>query len=323
MTNSIVPLVSIVICVYNGEKYLRRCLQSVIKQSYEHIEIIVVNDGSVDNSKAIIEEYAKLDSRVVMIDKLNNGIAEARKTGINHAKGKYIQYLDCDDALIDNAIEYLVNRAEDTQADIIASPFFLCDGEDKKLSDIVEFEQMSGIEYLRCILQSKAYWAMWTKFHLRSLYSDNIERLNMSFGEDVVLSTQILLRAEKVFSIDTPVIDYYIYPSSISHDLGERAYRDFCIYTCWIDDYIVRVGLKETYVKDLALFHVRNTQARLHWKKIKDVHNEMSRLLVELRDYPDLKQLLSHRERKIVETYRVSALLGYWRLCYYNWKNKL
>lgn len=317
------PLVSIIICVYNGEKYLGRCLQSAVEQSYKNIEIIIVNDGSVDNTLSVIEEYVKLDSRIIAINKVNEGTSEARKTGVDRAQGKYIQYLDCDDALMGNAIECLVKRAEDTQADVVVVPFFFCDGAGRTKSDIIEFEQISGIEYLKYILYSKAYWAMWTKFHLRSLYSEGIERLNISFGEDVVLSTQILIRSEKVVSINTPVVDYYVYPTSVSHHLGEKAYREFSAYAHWFDDYIKRIGLEKELASELTLFHVKNTQARIHWKKTKDVDGEMKRLIMELKDYPDLMLLLTAREKKIVTTYQISALLGYWRLCYYKWKNKL
>ena len=71
------------------------------------------------------------------------------------------------------------------------------------------------------------------------------------------------------------------------------------------------------------MFHIKNTQARLHWKKVKDVNKEMNRLMIELGDYPEFWKLLSRREKKIVTTYRLSSLLGYWRLYYYNSKNKL
>lgn len=169
MNDTLSPLVSIIICVYNGEKYLERCLQSAMSQSYKNIEIIVVNDGSMDNTPVIIENYVKLDCRIIVINKQNGGISEARRIGVNRARGKYIQYLDCDDVLMSNAIGCLVNRAEETQADVVVAPFFFCEDGGRKESDSMEFEQMSGIEYLKCILCSRAYWAMWTKFHLRSL----------------------------------------------------------------------------------------------------------------------------------------------------------
>lgn len=79
MNDTLSPLVSIIICVYNGEKYLERCLQSAMSQSYKNIEIIVVNDGSMDNTPVIIENYVKLDCRIIVINKQNGGISEARR----------------------------------------------------------------------------------------------------------------------------------------------------------------------------------------------------------------------------------------------------
>lgn len=95
-----------------------------MSQSYKNIEIIVVNDGSMDNTPVIIENYVKLDCRIIVISKQNGGISEARRIGVNRARGKYIQYLDCDDVLMSNAIGCLVNRAEETQADVVVAPFF-------------------------------------------------------------------------------------------------------------------------------------------------------------------------------------------------------
>jgi hypothetical protein len=100
-------------------------------------------------------------------------------------------------------------------------------------------------------------------------------------------------------------------------------HTDFNVYVRWFDDYIERNGLHEEFARELALFHIKNTQARLHWKKVKDVNKEMNRLMIGLGDYPEFWKLLSRREKKIVTTYRLSSLLGYWRLYYYNWKNKL
>ena len=85
MNDTLSPLVSIIICVYNGEKYLERCLQSAMSQSYKNIEIIVVNDGSMDNTPVIIENYVKLDCRIIVINKQNEGISEQESLFIRHS----------------------------------------------------------------------------------------------------------------------------------------------------------------------------------------------------------------------------------------------
>ncbi len=116
----------------------------------------------------------------------------------------------------------------------------------------MEFEQMSGIEYLKCILCSRAYWAMWTKFHLRSLYDEGIRRLGISFGEDVALSTQILVRSGKVVSIILRFLIIMFIPLRYLTIWGERAYLDFNVYVRWFDDYIERNGLHEEFARELA-----------------------------------------------------------------------
>lgn len=104
--------VSIIIPVYNVEKYLPRCLDSIINQTYTQLEIICVNDGSPDNSSAILEEYAKKDNRVKIINQENKGLSGARNTGIEAATGEYIVFLDSDDWMDEEALEAAVAKAE-------------------------------------------------------------------------------------------------------------------------------------------------------------------------------------------------------------------
>lgn len=113
-------MVSVIIPVYNVEKYLRECLDSVLAQTYKDLEVILVDDGSSDNSGAICDEYAERDSRFRVIHKKNGGQATARNIGVSVSHGKYIYYLDSDDYLSSDAIEKLVRCADETDADIIA-----------------------------------------------------------------------------------------------------------------------------------------------------------------------------------------------------------
>ena len=99
------PLVSIIVPVYNNEKYLRQCLDSITNQTFKDIEIILVDDGSTDNSASICEEYAKEDSRVVFIHSENKGVSNARNIGIDKSKGKFIMFCDSDDWLENDYIE--------------------------------------------------------------------------------------------------------------------------------------------------------------------------------------------------------------------------
>lgn len=121
--------VSIIIPVYGVEKYISQCLESVINQSYENIEIIVVNDGTKDNSMKIVEEYL-LDERIKIINKENGGLASAKNRGIEEATGEYIYFLDSDDWIEVNTIEVLVE--ESNNLDIIYSNFWYFDEKNQK-----------------------------------------------------------------------------------------------------------------------------------------------------------------------------------------------
>lgn len=112
------PLISIIIPVYNVSKYLRKCIESVICQSYKNIEIILVDDGSKDDSGKICDEYAKNDSRIKVIHKENNGVSAARNTGIESSNGKYLCFVDGDDYVMKDYVEYLFKLLKKNDADI-------------------------------------------------------------------------------------------------------------------------------------------------------------------------------------------------------------
>lgn len=113
------PLVSVIIPVFNAEKYIKRALSSLVSQTYENIEIICVNDGSTDHSANILERMAESDNRVKVITQVNSGPAKARNTGLDIARGKYISFVDSDDFVDKEMYATLVNIAETQSADII------------------------------------------------------------------------------------------------------------------------------------------------------------------------------------------------------------
>ncbi|WP_172136049.1 glycosyltransferase [Adlercreutzia sp. ZJ473] len=113
------PLVSIIVPVYNSAPYLRKALDSLLRQTYKNLEVICVNDGSKDDSLSILEEYARQDSRITVVNKENSGAGATRNVGMGHVRGKYLCFFDSDDFLVQNAIEDLVRIAEKNQADAV------------------------------------------------------------------------------------------------------------------------------------------------------------------------------------------------------------
>lgn len=117
------PVISIIIPIFNQEMYLGKCLHSVIRQTFRDIEIILVNDGSTDNSLRICQKYAKKDNRIVIIDKKNNGVAQARKTGFLKASGEYVCFVDSDDYLTSNALAILYDLSQKKKADMVVGSY--------------------------------------------------------------------------------------------------------------------------------------------------------------------------------------------------------
>ena len=141
--------VSIIIPVYNAKKYLANTLDSVIKQTYKNLEIILVNDGSTDNSKDICESYAKIDKRIKVINKENGGVSSARNYGLALAKGEYISFVDSDDFLFENMIETLVNDIQNTNAEIAVCGYWhVTEEEYRKIRKTATNEKFVNVEVL-------------------------------------------------------------------------------------------------------------------------------------------------------------------------------
>lgn len=312
------PLVSVVIPAFNRESTLDACIRSVISQTYKNLEVIVINDNSSDDTKSVIEKYAAQDSRVFLINKKDSGkLMQVRKMGIEAAHGKYIQYLDSDDTLCEEkVIEYLVNKAETTHADMVVAPFFYCVDGTLQKSLFFDFEELSGIDYLKEMMMWKAHWCVWSKFHLRSLYENVAFNPDISLGEDLILSAQLLFYAKKVVPIYEEIINYNFTPSSMSHSdsFNDAKYEDFKKYVKWFDDFMYSKGLTNVLKKEIAFFHLKAVQLQLSWRKIEDVDKEMGKLITNIKLYPEFSKALHRRERRLVALYRISHWLGYQKL---------
>lgn len=324
--NDSLPLVSVIIPVYNSEDYLDACVLSVLKQTYQSLEIIIVNDGSTDNSLSIIRKYEQLDNRIFCINKSNEGLPLARKSGLDHAHGKYIQHLDSDDTLLETAIERLVNRAEETEADIVAAPFYFCfqDKSPQKSADL-RFDELSGFEYYCEILHFQAYWSVWSNFQKRSLFLDNIIQTvpDISFGEDAILMTQLILNADKVVSLSEPILNYNRYSTAMSLQVHKSKYEEYRAYQKWIEEYLRTKGVYKLLEKEMAVMHLKKTFLSISWRRLEYVGQDMKRLIADLNLFPELANEMSKQELKLVACYKLSSLLGYIKLRWYCKKNKL
>ena len=118
------PILSIIVPAYNIEKYLKRCLDSIINQSYKNFECIIVNDGSTDRTRTICDEYAKKDSRIIVIHQENGGLSVARNKAMKVVRGKYVSFVDGDDYIMKTYCETLINLLEDNDADVAKCDYY-------------------------------------------------------------------------------------------------------------------------------------------------------------------------------------------------------
>ena len=148
-------LISVVIPIYNVEEYLPRCIESVIKQTYENIEIILVDDGSPDSCYDICEEFSKKDGRIKVIHKENGGLSDARNFGINISKGKYITFIDSDDYVSDDYIEYLYFMIKKYKTKISTCGHYICYDDNQVVKTALETKKVNKETALKSILYDK------------------------------------------------------------------------------------------------------------------------------------------------------------------------
>lgn len=171
-------LISVVVPIYNVEKYLRTCIDSIMNQNYKKLEIILCDDGSTDSCPQICDEYAKIDSRIKVIHKKNGGLSDARNAGINIAKGKYITFVDSDDFLLEDMIETLYILSKKYDADFVMCKKMDC-GDDDIVSTIVppcdslNIKVFEGREKMAAYLKTNQIeTTAWKKLYNRSLFGD-------------------------------------------------------------------------------------------------------------------------------------------------------
>lgn len=314
------PLVSVIVPVYNGEKYIERCLDSVLSQSYPNIELLVVDDGSTDGTGAVIERYCACHPGIICIRQTNRGLEASRQRGVESAGGKYIQYLDADDAFHDSeVIGNLVSVAESENADIVISPFIFRHGDRSEPSVPHVPGLISGTGYISLMLKGDGYFAIWAKFHKRSLYDEGIKRIGVSIGEDAVLSVQLLSRSRRAVCSRVTVIDYYVYDTSMSHKLNDKSFNDIQQYSTFVESYVD--GMSDAGLAEgLAYFRTRIAMLKIHIRRMKEADADMPEVLSGIETWPGILDTLTRRERKIVNAYRRSRCLGRLLLAYYKRK---
>jgi len=240
--------VSVIVPVYNVEKYLRRCLDSIVNQTLKDIEIICVNDGSTDSSFEILKEYKSKDDRIKVIDKRNEGVSIARNTGIDIASGDFIGFVDSDDWVDLDFYEKLYAAAIRTNSDIAAAEIIRLSKYNKKYH--LKFEKEISTDVFAqkleiCDVPDKSY--VWNKIYKR----DKINAINLRFKpgmifEDVIFTPVALHDLGKLTTVAGISYYYWRNSNSLVTQRHEKAKQDSFWAHKWALDYFKEHGIDTT-----------------------------------------------------------------------------
>lgn len=206
------PLISVIIPIYNVESYLRRCLDSVLRQTYPNLEIILVDDGSPDNCPSICDEYATKDTRIIVIHKKNGGLSDARNAGLDICKGDYITFIDSDDSISHNYAEQLINVAVKNDADIAIGRMSNSKSIETNKTTIFSPEEALLGEFGS---NPSAFITSCGKLFKKELWSTIRFPLH-KVHEDVFTTYLIFHKAKKIAFLDTILYNFFIREGSIT-----------------------------------------------------------------------------------------------------------
>lgn len=236
------PEVSIIVPVYKVEPFLERCIKSILSQTYKNFELILVDDGSPDCCPEICDTWAVVDSRIRVIHKTNGGLSSARNAGLDVAKGKYIHFVDSDDWIEQDAIQYLITILEENQADMVMAEHVR--KESKKNSEhqnknLIVWDQREFLQhFFKLGTQINVQYA-WAKLYRSELFEGIRYPIGLT-AEDIPTTFEIALKCEKIVYSKKIVYHYSINPNSITGQPFSQ--KNFDLIKVW--DLVYKKALK-------------------------------------------------------------------------------
>ena len=251
--------VSIITPIYNAQEHIERSIKSVINQSYKNIELILINDGSTDNTENICRVYEEKDTRVTLLNIKNLGPGYARNKGMELANGDYISFVDADDYLHNNAIETLISKALESDYDVVTGSYFIVKDEIVASKDnygnreLNKFDTEEGQKHYNSFKTSSSFGYVWGKVYKRLFLEENNIRFSKDrkvFLEDTLFNLKLFARNPKYYVLSTPTYYYNIIDDSLSNkseDITDSAIK-------LIEDYEKFLDNEELYYENFDLF---------------------------------------------------------------------
>lgn len=303
-------LISIIIPVYKVEEYLEKCIESVLKQTYTNLQIILVDDGSPDNCGKICDEYAKKDSRIEVIHKVNGGLSDARNVGIAKAKGKYIGFVDSDDYIKEDMYEILINLIKEYDADVsICNLYDVIDGKEYIRNNENGIQEYSRLEILKEVLLDKNIQSYaWNKLYKKELFDEIKYPIGKKY-EDIGTTFYVFEKCNKIVVTSKPEYYYLKRSDSLVNNVTESTVLDYT------DIIIQRYLYTQKNIEELRKYnnyYLAKTLITAHndiellgsisekmQEKYKDLYNLVYNIMKNNRK--DIEELFNDEQKKTIE----------------------
>lgn len=251
--------VSVIIPVYGVEKYIERCVRSLFEQTLDDIEYLFIDDCTPDRSidilKQVLEEYPHRKCQVVIHRmEQNSGQAKVREWGMRNATGEYVIHCDSDDWVAMDMYRLMYDEAKRIDADIVMCGYKVTDGQ--TVFSEYYHQQIDKTKLVSSLLTLHEAWSVWNKMCKRTLYDNDIVYPSLAMGEDMVLTTQLVLRAQRIGIIDKALYNYFYNPNSITKIRSESSrykhWKDSVENAKTVISIFQTKGLEDKYANELG-----------------------------------------------------------------------
>ena len=313
--------VSIIIAAYNIESYITRCIESVINQTFKNIEIIVVDDGSTDNTLRILNKFKEMDNRISLVTQENKGSIEARKIGFSYSTGEYILFVDGDDWLELKCIEKLYNKANAENKDVVLFNFFWSYDDNRKLGNAFNSKKKDIlVNPLKSLFIGDIAPSLWTKFIKREyIIKNNISfPSNISFAEDLATVSSLFISKPDIGILKDNLYNYYQRNDSITKQISPKI-LEVNKAILFIKDKLLEDNIYNDFKKEFEImlyshlfvqrFLTANTIEEIH----KQVYKQYKQYRINIKNNNYIKEFIKNQPLSLrirMKTYNKNYYLG-------------
>lgn len=243
-------LITVIVPVYNAEKFLERCVCSITNQTHKNLEILLIDDGSTDGSPAICDSLAKTDNRIKVVHQPNGGVSSARNKGLELATGKYVCFVDSDDELLNNHFEILVNDLVQQGAELVISPIIRVEKEKEDVLYSLNNPQIintNNVDDIKHLILNTSWKGPCNKIYIKEKITSFFP-LEVHLGEDAIFNLNYILNISKIYLNTTATYKYF----KNEHSLTSSSRKNVCEKIAIMIDHLYPILLKLTHDQKTA-----------------------------------------------------------------------